>query len=85
MKFILSSIFAVSLLLVGACNNNNGSSLANNNVLDKNTVVIKSPGNYTLERTVDCDAGVVIYHKQTSLAVLPFNYIPDDFINMYCH
>lgn len=85
MKFILSTIFACALLVVGACSNSNGVSQAEQPNQYQTEILVKDSSNVPLYRTVDCDAGVVIYHKYQSTAAVPFNVIHTSFINKHCH
>lgn len=68
-NFILSVLFGASLLFVGACTSNNGSAVAQQNVLPDAEKIGTSNG-YTIRRFVDCDARTFVYTFSETITVV---------------
>lgn len=67
---IMSTLFGMALLMVGACSQNNGQAVAQqeNNLPD--ATKIGTSNGYTIRRFVDCDAKTLIYTFNGSITVI---------------
>ena len=66
---IMSALFGVALLMVGACSQNNGNAVAEQNSLPVAKDIGDSNG-YTIRRFVDCDAKTFLYTVNGSITVI---------------
>lgn len=84
MKMFLSTIFGLSVLLIGACSNSNGVVQAEANFYLHGKVVAEHSG-YEIKRFVDCETRVVLYTvSKESIHAVPFENISSDFTKKEC-
>lgn len=66
---IMSALFGVTLLMVGACSQNNGNAVAEQNNLPFAKEIGDSNG-YIIRRFVDCDAKTFVYTVNGAISVV---------------
>ena len=66
---IMSALFGVALLMVGACSQNNGNAVAEQNSLPFAKEIGDSNG-YIIRRFVDCDAKTFVYTVNGAISVI---------------
>ena len=72
-KFIMSALFGVSLVFVGACTQSTGTTQAHANAPQNPNYIITSMPNindYSLTRLVDCEALTVSYVKYDAISTV---------------
>lgn len=87
---IMSTLFGMALLMVGACSQNNGQASANQHP-DKNELnslpiveyIADSRGSY-IQRFVDCEADVTLYIQSNGITAIPNSSVNQEFVKKHC-